>query len=87
MLQCDGATLAPVSSCRGPAGCHVERDTRKVDCDDALVLEGDPCDQPKRIACAVDGKSELTCQAGHYVKKRDCRRTDCHLDGTQLFCD
>jgi hypothetical protein len=87
MLQCDGAVLAPASSCRGPLGCRVDRATRKVDCDDAVVLEGDPCDQPKRIACAADGKAELSCQGGKYVKKRDCRRSDCRLDGTALFCD
>jgi hypothetical protein len=87
MLQCDGSALVPASSCRGPLGCRVERETRKVDCDDALVLEWDPCDQAKRIACAVDRKSELSCQGGKYARKRDCRRTDCRLDGTELFCD
>jgi len=87
MLQCDGSALAPASSCRGPLGCRVDHDTRRVDCDDALVQEGDPCDQPKRIACAVDRKAELTCQAGKYVKKRECRRSDCRLEGTELFCD
>jgi hypothetical protein len=87
MLLCDGSTLAAASSCRGPDGCRIQRDTRKVDCDDALAAEGDPCDQPKRIACAVDRKAELVCQDGKYAKKRDCRRTDCRLQGSELFCD
>lgn len=87
MLLCDGSALAAASSCRGPGGCRVERETHKVDCDDALAREGDPCDQAKRIACAEDRKAELGCQAGKYVKKRECRHTDCRLEGSELFCD
>jgi hypothetical protein len=87
MLLCDGSSLAAVSSCRGPAGCHIQRDSRKVECDDSLAQEGDPCDQPKRIACAADRKAELVCAGTRYAKKRDCRRTDCRLDGSELFCD
>ena len=87
MLTCDGAALTPASSCRGPDGCRVERDARKVDCDDSVALDGDPCDQPKRIACSTDHKSELVCAVGKYSKKRDCRRSDCKLDGNELFCD
>jgi len=87
MLVCDGAKLSVASSCRGPGACAVQRDARKVDCDDSVALEGDPCDQPKRIACAVDAKAELVCTAGTFTKKRDCRRTDCRLDGNELFCE
>ena len=98
MLACDGETFRPASSCRGPGGCRVERESRKVDCDDAIALDGDACDQPKRIACSVDGKAELMCtgaaapanqavSAGKYERKRECRRTSCHLDGNELFCD
>jgi hypothetical protein len=87
MLACDGTTLLPASSCRGPEGCHTQRESRKVDCDDSIALEGDPCDQPKRIACSVDHKEELVCVSNKYVKKRECRRSDCRLEGNELFCD
>ena len=87
MLECDGKTLAPATSCRGPDACHIARDARKVDCDDSVALEGDPCDQPKRLACSLDGKAELVCAASKYKKKRECRRADCKLDGNELFCD
>ncbi len=87
MLVCDGTTLVPASSCRGADGCHIERGARTVACDDSVALEGDPCDQPKRIACSIDRKSELVCSASRYARKRDCRRTDCKLDGNELFCD
>lgn len=88
MLLCDGNALTPASSCRGPDGCHIERESRKVDCDDTVALEGDPCDQPKRITCAVDRKAELVCDGQRYSKKRECRRSDCRVSGgTELFCD
>jgi hypothetical protein len=87
MLSCDGTTLAQASSCRGPDGCRVQRSSRKVDCDDAVAVEGDPCDQDKRITCALDRKAELVCTHGRYAKKRDCRRSDCRLEGNELYCD
>lgn len=87
MLICDGSSLGPASSCRGPDGCRTQRDTHKVDCDDSLAVEGDPCDQPKRIACTTDRKAELACTAGKFTKKRDCRRSDCRLEGNELFCE
>jgi hypothetical protein len=87
MLGCDGAHLGAVSSCRGPKGCQVERDARKVECDDAVAMLGDPCDQEGRIACAQDHKAELACAHGKYDKKRDCLHSDCRLEGSELFCD
>jgi len=87
MLVCDGSTLSPATTCRGPQGCHIERDTRRVECDDTVAHEGDPCDQPARITCAADHESELVCEEHAYVKKRDCRRSDCRLQGNELFCD
>jgi len=87
MLVCDGAQLVASSSCRGPAACQVERDSNRVSCDDAVAAEGDPCDQPRRIACAVDRKAELVCEANRYTRKRACLRSDCRLEGTELFCD
>jgi hypothetical protein len=87
MLQCDGTTLVPASSCRGPDGCRIERENRKVDCDDAVALEGDACDQPRRVACAVDHKAELVCDKNRYTKKRDCLHTDCRVESGELYCD
>ena len=87
MLVCDGSALEPASSCRGPKGCVAQRATHKVDCDDSVAAEGDPCDQPRRIACSVDRKAELGCTNGAYTKKRECRHDDCRIEGNELFCD
>jgi hypothetical protein len=92
MLECDGKTLVPASTCRGPKACFFEKgepgaEPHKIDCDDGLALEGDPCTQPRRITCAVDRKAELVCDGHTFGKKRECRRTDCRVDGTELHCD
>ncbi len=92
MLQCDGKTLAPSSSCRGDKGCSMEQgeggaEPHKIDCDDRIALEGDPCTQARRITCAVDHKEELVCDGKRFERKRECRRSDCRIDGTELFCD
>jgi hypothetical protein len=87
MLTCDGSALVPASTCRGPAGCQIEHESTRVDCDDAIAEEGDPCDQARRIACSVDHKAELVCEANRYSRKRGCLRSDCRLDGAELFCD
>jgi hypothetical protein len=87
MLLCDGTALAFASSCRGPKGCATAPGEGQVECDDSVAIEGDPCDRPKRIACSVDRKSELVCARSKYEKRRDCRRSECRLDGNELFCD
>jgi hypothetical protein len=92
MLQCDGESLALASSCRGDKGCSIEQGQegtgpRKIDCDDRVALEGDACAQARRITCAVDHKEELVCDGKRFGKKRECRRSDCRIDGTELFCD
>jgi hypothetical protein len=90
MLLCDGHALVATSSCLGPNGCRFDRETHKVDCDDRVAAEGDGCDQPNRITCSPDGKLELVCDPGaehKYVKKRECRRTACRIENSDLFCD
>jgi hypothetical protein len=92
MLSCDGKSLAVASACRGAKGCFFEpgepgSEPHKIDCDDDVAAEGDPCTQPRRITCAVDHKQELVCDGHTFAKKRDCRRSDCRIEGTELFCD
>jgi hypothetical protein len=92
MLECDGKTLVAASSCRGPKACFFEKgetgaEPHRIDCDDGIAAEGDPCTQPRRITCALDHKEELVCDGHKFGKKRECRRSDCRIDGTELFCD
>jgi hypothetical protein len=92
MLACDGKSLSVVSVCRGPKACFFEHgepgsEPHKIDCDDGVADEGDPCSQPRRITCALDHKAELVCDGQKFAKKRECRRSDCRIDGTELFCD
>jgi hypothetical protein len=92
MLACDGKTLIPASSCRGPKACFFKRgetgsEPSTIDCDDGVALEGDPCTQPRRISCSPDHKVELVCDGHAFGKKRECRKSDCRIEGTELFCD
>lgn len=92
MLECDGKTLVPASSCRGPRACFFEKgepgaEPHKIDCDDGLAVEGDPCTQPRRITCALDHQAELVCDGHTFVKKRECHRSECRIEGTDLHCD
>jgi hypothetical protein len=89
MLLCDGHSLVSTSSCRGPSGCRFDRQLRKIDCDDSVAAEGDPCEEPNRVACGMDKKIELVCEtsAHKYVKKRECRRTECRVEDRELYCD
>jgi hypothetical protein len=89
MLICDRSSLVAASSCRGPERCHFDRESHKIDCDDTIAADGDPCDRPARITCGAEGKSELVCDKARsiYTKKRECRRTPCRIEGDELFCD
>ena len=92
MLACNGKSLVAASSCRGPKACFFEQgepgaEPHKIECDDGVASEGDPCTQPRRITCALDHKEELVCDGHTFAKKRDCRRSDCRIEGTELFCD
>jgi hypothetical protein len=92
MLVCDGKVLVAASSCRGPKACFFASgepgaEPHDIDCDDGVAVEGDPCTQARRITCATDGKAELACDGHQYKLKRECRRSDCRIDGTELFCD
>lgn len=59
------------SSCRGPEACHLSG--KHALCDDSVALEADPCDTPDERTCTTDGKSQLICKAGKFVKERDCK--------------
>ena len=87
LLRCDGHTLEPASSCRGPDGCRVHEEDATVHCDDRVAVEGDPCPSPKRIACSADGQTELTCINGTFAIKRQCRRVACSIADDRLMCE
>jgi hypothetical protein len=59
--------------CKGQAGCR----DHDVSCDQSVSDVGDPCGVPGTLACRSDGVSELLCQGGQYVPKRQCSGTGC----------
>lgn len=75
MLVCRDGAFALHRYCRGQYGCQTKGDAPT--CDETLSLEQDPCGIPGQVVCAVDGKSELVCQGGVFVRSRSCKKTGC----------
>jgi len=72
--------------CRGPKACTSS--ASQVQCDNALALAGDGCDQPGDVACAVDHKSALECQSGKFAVAETCKGARaCEIDGDKIACD
>lgn len=86
LLQCDGARMTAVRSCRGPRGCH--HDEGEPACDQGAAEIGDPCDADGSH-CASDGHAILRCAPSHhYVLERACPGArGCFRGEKDLVCD
>lgn len=71
MLVCRDGKFAHYRYCRGQAGCYTKDDAPA--CDETLSLELDECGLPGFVVCSVDGKSELVCQGGRFMRTRSCK--------------
>lgn len=86
-LRCIGGKLTPINACRGKNGCAPRPESRsRVHCDDSVAAIDDPCDTPNQAACSADGKAELACKSGKFVKVRECRR-ECRADEEEVRCE
>lgn len=75
MVICRDGKFALHRYCRGQHGCQARDDAPA--CDETLSLEQDPCGLPGQIVCSVDGKTELVCQGGMFVRSRACKKSGC----------
>jgi hypothetical protein len=71
MVFCRDGRFEIYRYCRGQYGCFSKGETPS--CDETLSLVGDPCGIPGQVVCAVDGKSELVCQGGTFMKSISCK--------------
>lgn len=71
MFVCRDGKFAHYRYCRGQAGCYTKDDAPA--CDETLSQELDECGLPGFVVCSEDGKSELICQGGRFVKARTCK--------------
>jgi hypothetical protein len=71
MLVCRDGKFGHYRYCRGQAGCYTKDDAPA--CDETLSQELDECGLPGFVVCSEDGKSELICQGGRFVKARACK--------------
>lgn len=74
MLVCRDGRFVLYRFCRGQYGCFTKGDTPS--CDETVSSVGDPCGIPGQVVCAVDGKTELVCQGGIFMKSITCK-TSC----------
>jgi len=61
--------------CRGSSGCHA----LDLGCDETISDVGDPCGVSGSFACTSDGRAELECQGGQYVKDHPCPKNGCKV--------
>lgn len=81
MLICRLGKFETYRYCRGPNGCAVLQAEGPA-CDESLSMLGDPCGTPGQIGCSADGKTELVCQGGVFMKSRTCK-TACNIVATR----
>jgi len=74
MLVCRDGKFVVYRYCRGQYGCFSKGEAPS--CDETLSLAGDPCGIPGQVVCSVDGKTELVCQGGAFIKSLTCK-TSC----------
>lgn len=87
VLICKLGKLETFRYCRGANGC-VPNAKEGPACDESLSLLGDPCGTPGQIGCSADGKLELICQGGVFMRSRACK-TGCTIstkNGRSVDC-
>jgi hypothetical protein len=73
MLVCRDGRFELYRYCRGQYGCFTKGEAPS--CDETLSLAGDPCGIPGQVVCATDGKTELVCQGGLFMKSITCKHS------------
>lgn len=87
MITCRAGRFEAHRYCRGQLGCVLKPEGPS--CDESLSEIGDPCGLSGQIVCATDGKTELICQGGAFMKTRTCK-TACKIasgSGRSVLCN
>jgi hypothetical protein len=71
-LRCKNGAWAATDVCRGAKGCWVDSEKNLAYCDMSLAYISDPCSKDGDWACALDGRSQLTCRNGKYAYGQRC---------------
>jgi hypothetical protein len=86
MVRCVKNHYVTVESCLGPGGCA--RGDKEATCDNSAAAAGDPCTQEGDLACALDGKSTVSCKGGKMAQGLPCKGPKgCTVAGTAVRCD
>jgi hypothetical protein len=73
MVVCRDGQFALYRYCRGQYGCFIKGEGPS--CDETVSQPGDPCGLPGQVVCSTDGKTELVCQGGIFMKSLTCKTT------------
>lgn len=87
VLGCRNGKFDTFRFCRGANGCTVSGQEGPL-CDESLSQINDPCTTPGQIGCSTDGKTELVCQGGVFMRSRSCK-TSCTIvtkNGRSVDC-
>jgi hypothetical protein len=87
MVVCRDGHFELYRYCRGQYGCFVKGETPS--CDETLSAINDPCGIPGQVVCSVDGKTELVCQGGAFMKSITCKNacTVTNRPGRPIDCN
>jgi len=87
MVVCRDGRFELYRYCRGQYGCFVKGEAPS--CDETLSAINDPCGLPGQVVCSVDGKSELVCQGGAFMKSITCKNacTVTNRPGRPIDCN
>lgn len=75
-LHCERSRLTVVSACKGPKGCSVLENGKRITCDSSLAGVHDPCDTPNDYTCSNDRQAELECDGSQWMVSATCRGPD-----------
>jgi hypothetical protein len=71
LLVCRDGKFIHHRFCRGLAGCYTKDDAPA--CDETISQVDDECGHPGFVVCSEDGRNELVCQGGRFMRSRACK--------------
>jgi hypothetical protein len=89
-LACRKGQFVLASPCKGPKHCRVTsaKDAGfKVECDDSIAEDGDPCETEEHFSCSADSRAILRCRGKKFKVEEKCRsKESCQIRGGQVGC-
>lgn len=89
-LACRKSVFVQTNQCKGPKGCKVSGTKEagfKIECDDSIANQGDPCEKEEHYSCSADERSILKCKGKKFDVEDKCKAKEkCQIRGGQVGC-